>query len=296
MSSNIIFNKTNITNQNNNRLRYNFPRSIQFKQGDTIALSHLSMFYSWFNITQAHNNNKFFYKWWDTSGNLTIVEEVVIEDGYYSVSSLYEYLQRYMVSKGHYLETLDGNYMYFIEILTNSTYYAVNFRLNSVSEQVDYGNGLEPIENYVKLPTTWKIPTTFQTPEIIIPSTNYFGNLLGFKPQTIQKDLTIAPVPTTQQKYDFFNDITPTMEPSSSFIITCNLVDNDMSIPNDVLYAFTLNQASFGGIITPKNDLVYAKIKEGSYQYIDIVIYDQNFKEMIIKDPDMLFVLSIIRN
>ena len=292
MSNNVILNRTHINNIKNSRLTYHFNKTVDFDEGDTLAVSHLSMYYSWFNITKENNNNNFYYKWWDMSGNLTVLEEVLIDDGYYSVGALYEYLQRYMVSKGHYLETLDGQFMYFIELLTNSTYYNITVRLNSVSNMFDFGTGEAPITNYVKNPTTWAFPTTYETPEFIIPSNNNFGKLVGFNPQTIYKNFDGSPY---QGKFDFGNDITPQMEPSSSFIITCNLINNELSNPNNVLYSFTLSQTAFGEQINPKNDLVYSKIKKGSYNSIELVIYDQNFKEMNIKDPEMLIVLSIIK-
>lgn len=292
MSNNVILNRTHITNNKNSRLSYHFNKSVEFNEGDTLAVSHLSMYYSWFNITQENNNNKFYYKWWDTEGNLTVLEEVLIDDGYYSVEALYEYLQRHMVSKGHFLETLDGQYMYFIELITNSTYYNITIRLNSVSNMFDFGSGETKITNYVKTPYTWEFPNTYETPEFIIPSNNNFGKLIGFTPQTVYKDFDGSPY---QGKFDFSNDITPQMEPSSSFIITCNLINNELSNPNNVLYSFTLSQTSFGDQINPKNDLVYSKIKKGTYNTIELVIYDQNFNEMNIKDPEMLIVLSIIK-
>lgn len=295
MSSNIILNRTHITNSSNSRLTYHFPSSVEFEEGDTLAVSHLSLYYSWFNITAENNNNKFYYKWWDMSGNLTVLEEVVIADGYYNIEALYEYLQRHMVSKGHYLETLDGNnYMYMIDLMTNSTYYSVVVRLNSISEQYDGGLGLSPTTDFFRNPTTWKLPVNFETPEFIIPSNNNFGKLLGFSPKTLSVDLS-NPIPNIQGKYDFSNDIVPQIEPSSSFIITCNLINNEFTNPNNVLYAFTLSQSSFGSQINPKNDVVYSKIKKGKYNTIDLVIYDQNFKEMKIKDPEMLIVLSILK-
>ena len=315
MSNNIIINSTNIVSKSNNKFKYTMPREMEFKKGDKIAISHLNVYYSIFNITQKYNNNKFFYKWWDMNGDLTVLVEVKIPDGFYSVNTLFEFLQREMVNNGHYLETVSGNYIYFIELLTNSTYYSTEIRLSSLSTMMELENGLQlivdnvnPALDYVKKPTTWKIPdyvdpngiandeSSFQCPEVIIPSNNNFGKLLGFNAGTIQKDLSGSNAPDKNGQYSFLNDFTPNMNPSSSYIVTCNLVDNQMSIPNDVLYSFTIPSGiDFADLISPENDVIYAKMKEGRFRDINLTIYDQDFNEVQILDDNILIVLSIVQ-
>jgi hypothetical protein len=202
-----------------------------------------------------------------------------------------------MVANGHYLETAENSqYMYFIELLTNSTYYSVEFRLSSVSDQMDFGSGLvditaDPI--FVKAPTTWAVPTTFETPQIIIPSNSNFGELLGFDAQTISQDTTGD---ATNKQYSFLNNFVPNLNPSSSFIITCNLINNDFSIPNNVLYSFTIpNGVRFGDLITSNTDVIYSRVKEGSYKEIILSIKDQDFNDLQIIDPNMLIVLSVLK-
>ena len=70
----IILNSTNIVpNSGNSNFIYNFPAGgTQFKN-DEIALSNISMYYSWFNINQAlYNNNVFNYIWLGTTYVVTI--------------------------------------------------------------------------------------------------------------------------------------------------------------------------------------------------------------------------------
>lgn len=300
MSSNIIINKNNIVNLNNgnNKLVYNFPKDIQFREEDTISISHLNIYLSWFNISAKYNNNFFQYKWFNnTDGNPDEIFDVNIEDGFYSINTLNEYILNIMTKRGHYLETTDRkNYIYFIELTTNSTYYSSSFRISSVSEMYDFGGieGLEPITNVVIPPSSWKIPSDFQMPEIIIPSNNNFGELLGFnKGQTLTKDVSQD---LTNQTYSFLSDFAPNMMPSSSYIVTCNLVDNELGIPNNILYAFTVpNNTGFGDLITSNGDVIYSKIKQGIYRHIELSIYDQEFRPLNIQDPNMLINLSVIK-
>jgi hypothetical protein len=296
--SNIIINKTNITsNSGNNKLRYTFPTDVTFKSGDQIATSHINLFFSWYNITAAYNNNFFQYKWWDMNGELTVIVDVLIKDGYYTPNTLYEYIQFVMNKNGHVLDSVIPNpstgsfeTMYLFEIKSNETYYALEFVLSSISELYDFGAGLVPIEDKWKLPTTWKLPSTFESPHIIIPTNNNFGKLVGFKPQTI------SPIIDTniQKQYSVLNDILATMMPSSSYIISCNLVDNSLSYDNSILTSFTLpNGVFFGDLINVDSSIIWSNIKPGKYKYIDFQIMDQDYNLLQIIDDNILMVLTI---
>ena len=59
----LVLNQTNIVQDGqNNKLVYSFPNSVLFKDA-YVAVSSISMYYSWFNITSAINNNTFQYSW-----------------------------------------------------------------------------------------------------------------------------------------------------------------------------------------------------------------------------------------
>ena len=57
----IVLNSTHIVQDGlNNKLVYKFPNSVLLKD-KYIAVSSISMYYSWFNITSSYNNNTFSY-------------------------------------------------------------------------------------------------------------------------------------------------------------------------------------------------------------------------------------------
>jgi hypothetical protein len=295
-STNVILNKNNITNNSNSRFEYVFPQPQTFTESSSIALAQSHVYYSWFNISKKYNNNFFQYRWWDMYGNLTVIVDVVIDDGFYSINTLYEAFQFIMVKNGHYLENKEkGTFIYFIELLDNSTYYGVELRLSSASHMMDFGEGLAHIEDYgISLPTTFQLPPAgqFETPQVIIPANSNFGKLIGFE-GTIYKDL-IYDNPTKNETFSFLNTFVSTMTPSSSFIVTCSLVKNDMAIPNNVLTAFTLSDtSSWAGLISIENDLIYSQIKPGVYTSVILQIYDQEFRELQIIDSNILLMLSI---
>lgn len=299
MSQNIIINKSHIQNLGNgkNILRYDLPKSVEFTSEDTISLSNLNIYFSWFNITASNRNNFFQYKWFNNvDGTPDEIFDITIDDGFYSINTLNEYILSVMASRGHYLETIDGqNFIYFFELRTNSTYYATSLKLSSLADQYDFndGQGLRPITDVVKTPTTWVLPTNFEAPEIIISANNKFGELIGFQSGTISMD-TSSDIKNRSET--FLNSVVPNMMPSSSYILTCNLVSNDLSIPDNVFYSFTIpNNVGFGDMISPNLDTIHSRIKPGIYSHIEIRIMDQNFNPLIIKDPEMLISLAIYK-
>lgn len=287
MSNNIIFTNKNAVSKNT--FRYPFPNLVEFEEGDKLTMAYNSVPFSWFNVTKAYNNNFFQYKWWDINGDLQIYD-VTIDDGYYSIQDLNEYLELIMVKRGHYLKILgNGEHQYFIHLRTNATYYSASIKLKSLGPQMDSGSGLEAYDLYYEAPTSWSLPATFETPEVIIPSNNAFGDLLGFSSGTIKGDTTGA---TIDGNYIFLSDKTPNMMPSSSVIVTCNLIDNQLSEPNNVLYCFTPH-TNYGEPIIRASDLIWSKIRAGKYRYIELKMYDQEFRPLQLLDDAIQITLAI---
>lgn len=296
MSSNIILNKNHIFGNNNNKLEYVFPQPISFnseKDKPKIALSQLHIYNSWYNVNSSmYNNHKFSYKWWDMNGDLTETHDVLLPNGSYSVADIYEFLQKTMFDRGHCLISIDGSkVMYLIEIVTNSTYYAIEIRMSSISTTLDGS----PYTDSWQVPSSWTIPSTYQTPELIFSSNSSFQKLLGFKSQTMYKDLTVQP--TSNQIYSFLSDDgAPAISPSSSYLVTCSMCENKYSVPNNILTSFT-SSVAFGDMISIGSaDTIYSHIKSGTYQSVTIELYDQNFVPLQILDKDMLIILSIVEN
>lgn len=294
--SNIILNQTNIVNSNNNKLSYKFPRNVTFQEGAEISLTSMNLYYSWFNISSANNNNFFQYLWWDIYGILNVVVDVIIPDGYYSVADLNEFLISEMVRNGHYLTPVESpnNNVYFIEFLTNSTYYSVELRLSSMSynETMEIGSFTPDTGmNMFLAPTGWTMPSDdFECPKLIIPTNNNFGKIIGFNSGTIEP-ATIDQ--TINKSYTILSQITPQLEPQSTGIIKCNLVKNNMSSPNDVLTSFSASGVGFGDMVKNILNTSYSKIAPGTYDSIDLEIVDQHFLPINIIDFSMLFVLHI---
>jgi len=299
MSSNIVLNKSNIINlnQGNNTLVYEFPSDIQFKNTDSIAISSLNIYYSWFNITAKNNNNYFQYKFFNNNKQLEIFN-VHITDGYYTIETLHEYLQNVMVQNGHYVLTNNNDHMYFIEILTNQTYYSIQIKLSSISKMMTF-QGIEyditDQSSDYRIAGTWLPPDDiYITPQVLIPASNNFGNLIGFQKGTVVEYDSSNDIINNQ--YSILNDFSPNIEVQNSMIITCNLVENKLGKPNNILQSFSAANTQFGGSIQAIHEIVYSKIKSGTYKNLELKFYDQNFQELQIQDPNLVITISFIQN
>ena len=159
----LILNGSNVvtTDPTNSTYRFNFAGTRLIK--DTkIAISNISLFYSWFNISAAFNNNFFQYTFTNNAGTSTF--NVSIVDGYYTIAQLNSYLQSVMITNGHYLVNGSGQNVYYLEILENASAYAIQLNCFAFPTALPVGwtkkepgktNGSSPIcRRVISLPAT----------------------------------------------------------------------------------------------------------------------------------------------
>jgi hypothetical protein len=141
---------------------------------------------------------------------------------------------------------------------------------------------------YVKpVGASWNYPAQATTPQIIILTTNAFQTLMGFAPGSYPQEVQ-------QTKYDVLGQSVPQIDPVSSLILTCSLVNQRYSYPNTILYSFTNNAAAFGATLhSEPNSLSWAKVQDGNYSEIAITIIDQHYNDIQILDGMMTIALLI---
>lgn len=280
----LIFNSTNIVpGSNNTKLKYNFPKAINFEKNSQIALSSLNIFYSWYNINKSlYNNNVLQYVWFNVNGVLNTNYTITIPDGYYSLETLNEFIQSVLVTNGHYLtRTSDGKYIYHIEIVANPTYYAAQLNIYYMLASAES-------TGYVRGKTTWNFPTARTCPQVIINSTNNFKNLIGFNAGTF-------PISTSANTFQtFLSTSTPTLNPVSSIVMTCSLCEQTLSTPDNLLFCFNAGNSAFGDTIDVKpSAMSFCNIREGNYNSIELNFLDQNLNAMNIRDGQCIVMLTI---
>lgn len=256
------------------RYVYNFAGTKKLAN-TKVALANVSLFYSWFNITTTFNNKTYQLIHPTLAGTTTLT--ITMPDGYYTVSDLNTYLQSQLIANGLYLVNASGQFVYYAEILENSTRYAIQINTYPVPTALPAG---------WTNPGGMTFPAVSTTPQFVILSTNNFRTLVGINAGTY-------PSPASATTYSKISDVTPKTTPVEQVIVRSNLVQNNVSNPNDILYAFNASGVGFGNLITSQPyEFNYLDVNEGYYNGIEINFVDQNYNAISINDSSILVQLS----
>ena len=207
---------------------------------------------------------------------------ITLTDGNYNISTLNTALQNYMISKNQYLtQTSTGNKVFYINLSTSSTTYTNQFTLTPIPTTLPSG---------YTAPSGFPYSANNYIPQIVISNyTGYYslGYLIGFTGGTYPS------IPTSSATTIISNTI-PNLSIVNSIIVRCNLVNNAVSIPTDVLDTFSLSGVSFGNniVYTPTYEK-WIQIKDGNYDTMFIYFQDQNFNEIYANDNNVMISLLI---
>ena len=283
-SQTILIIRSNITNSNNTRFEYKFNGTVLLKS-QQIAISKISMYYSWYNISSSNNNNTFVYTWTDANGNFTVNNTVKIPDGNYSITDLNLYLKAVMLQNGHYTGTKSAP-TYYINLDDNPTYYC--FRITFTALPVSGST-------VVKGSSSWAYPTVSSCPKITILSSNNFYKILGFSPAVYPLS-NLVNDPNNLVNIKVNGNLCPEISPHTSLIFRSNMCKNNYSYPTDILLSgFSQGMSFFGELLTyePAN-LQFSPITDGSYNILTIDVCNQDLSNNLkIIDPQILISVVI---
>lgn len=237
-----------------------------------VALSFLSLYYSWRNITSAYNNNSFSYIWNATPYTVTL------PDGNYEFSDINSYLQNIvMFTNGHYLVDGNGNYVYYLSINANQTYYATTIVATVLP---------------ATLPAGWSDPNSVLTamasltPQLVIPSNN-FTTLTGFTAGTY-------PSVAESSTYSINSQTIPEITPVTTVFVMCDIIATNKNAYSGLLYAFSPSGVEYGSLITISlNYPIYYRTVENTVSSISIKFYDQNMNPLGILDKEIVVQLLL---
>jgi hypothetical protein len=280
----IVLNQDNIVpGSNNSKFQYDFPSTIEFSK-DQVAVANVSLSVSWINIGVKYDNNFFQYVWYDNVGAST--HNVLIPDGYYSISDLNAYLQFVMVNNGHYLVDNFGNFVYYLDIAVNSVYYGIELRSNPIPTALPGG---------WSNPTGLTFPAVATTPQFVIPSSG-INTLLaipaGTYPPVVQSTF-----------YNIIGGTNAEITPVTNVIMLCSLLRNNIQYPNNIIFSFMpISPAGSQFQVSPSgaplnispNEYIFCDIDDGYYTRFEIQFVDQNYNPLIIGDPQ-IFIQMIFK-
>lgn len=271
----IILNSTNAVSGDASTFVYKFPRgSINLKKA-SVALSQINLFYSWPNINKSAYNNADFQIIFPDGTPATFTEyNVTIPDGNYTIEDLNKFLQAFFVTNKLYLiNTTTGQYRYFMELISNPATYKIQLIVYPIPTSMPVGYG-HPTGGFFSFPVA-----AGQEPSLVVLSNNNFGKLIGFD---------------NGPWFDHTSDFTPQMSPVSSVLVTCSLINNKFTNPNDVIFSFVSGATEYGRMLSVQSqDLVYANIDDGLYTHVTIKFIDNNFQRLNIIDTNLIIYLIV---
>jgi len=283
----IVLNQTNLVQDGqNNKLIYKFPNSVLFKD-HYIAVSSVSMYYSWYNISTILDNNKFQITW---PGQTTIT--VTIPDGIYEVKDLNNLIQFTCIANGYYW-TIAGTNYYPFELLVNPSRYAV--QLNTFLIPTSLPTGATVPGNFPGWPGT--------TQNAIFGVLANLTTLLGYSsPFGTADNLNNSYFPPGGQSLiakdaagtlSYLSDISPQVQPNGSIYLSLSNINNPYSSPSSIIYAINPS-VSVGELISERPpNYSWAKLIDGTYNELRLNFLGSDKSPINIRDPNMTIILTI---
>lgn len=270
---NLVLNSNNVVSgSNNTRYKYTFIAPVEIKKGAELAVSNITLPYSFFNITEQYQNNVVELEWADATSILYFL--LPLRDGYYSVSDLNGILQQTCIANGLYLIDENNNYVYYLTITYDPILYAV--RVSGYSIPTSLPAGWTQPSNWVGYP-----PTPF-VPRLIVNLG--FAKLIGFSTIVIGNNLASYSVTSTQ---------TPQGSIVNSVVIRSNLIDNDAGFPTDILDVMPIDVPFGSNINYSPKELKLVKCVVGTFQSFEVFFCDQNLNPMYILDNNVCISLLL---
>ena len=285
MSFTLVLNSTNVTSSSTNTtFKYNFINGgFQLKNME-MCVSSITLPYSFYNVSSYYNNRTFSLIF--PKGATTQTISVTLPEGFYTVTDINSYIQQICLDNGAYLIDSTGNYVYYQQLVYNSTYYSVQLLLYPVPTTLPTGY------SYASAGTLYtssaNLPTTSYTPQLVLSSAGSISTIIGF--------VSGATYPSTQStaNQSILSTLTPVGSTVNSIIMQCSLVNNPVTSPSDILDSLPIHNSTFGSNITYEPSFEkFISLSDGTFNNFTFSFRDQNLNEIYARDPNVSITLII---
>ena len=283
MSFILTLNSTNLSNTNTNTsFKYNFINGGFSCKDYEMCVSSITLPYSFYNVSSNYANKTLSLIF--PTGSTTVQYDITLPDGFYTVADINSYIQQICVDNGAYLLDSSGNYVYFVQLAYNTTYYTVQLLTFLVPNSI--GSYTRPSNGLYSLSGTG-LPTTASTPKFVFSSTGSIRNIIGFEAGTFP--------PTTQTaSWNTSSTLTPVGSTVNSIIMQCSLISNRCTTPSDIIDSMPINDTSFGSnIIYQPSFERFVTVSDGTFNNFTFSFRDQNLNEIYARDPNVSITLII---
>ena len=142
-----------------------------------------------------------------------------------------------------------------------------------------------PSTGYWSIVATNGLPTTTSTPSVNFASSGSIASVVGFT--------TGSYASSTTTSLSYSGTLTPLLSNVNALLCRCNLVNNSITMPSDVIDLIPIN-SSFGSNINylPSYEK-WLPIRDGTYSSLTITFTDQNVNTLYARDPNIAMTLRI---
>jgi hypothetical protein len=252
-----------------------------------MCVSSITIPYSFYNVSSYYANRTFSLIFPTAATTTTIA--VTLPEGFYTVTDINSYIQQVCIDYGAYLIDATGNYVYYQQLVYNSTYYAVQLLLFSVPTTLPTGYSYATAGTSGSVYTTAiKLPTTAYTPQFTLASSGSIATIIGFAAGATYP----SAVSTTSQSLS--STLVPVGSTVNSIIMQCSLVSNPVTVPSDILDSMPIKETSFGSNITYDPSFEkFISLSNGTFNSFTFSFRDQNLNEIYARDPNASITLII---
>ena len=275
MSFTLLLNSSNVIGSNNNTFQYKFlSGNFTVPEGSEIAISQITIPYSWKNVSTNYNNKTFAIKWVNTGATS---QTFTLPDGFYDIDSLNAYIQQICISNGWYLVDTNGNNYYYIVLSTNSNYYKIQLLLMNVPTSLPSG---------WTQPSNWAgYPVSTLAPQFTLNSSGSIASIIGFTAGGSWGYGTSS--------VSVLSTLTPNITQVNSLTVRCSLVSNRVFSTSDILDSIPINTTYGSNINYNPNYEKWCSLSVGSFNNLVITFVDQNLGTLYALDPNVSITLLI---
>lgn len=231
------------------------------------------VYYSWYNISAARNNNKFSLIIPNAATTTTV--NYVIPDGAYNIDTLQTWLEKQLVSAGYYLRYAGDATNVTNGAVRQSNIYPCKFQVNPATYSIQFiaislprtADLVAPSYNgYVTGGFT--LPTSAnKSAQLIVNASDSFGSIIGYAAGTFGTG-TASNTETTE------STLIPNVNPSSTIEMRLSCVSNQLSQNSQLLHIFTNKNARLGELI----DISPVELSfipcQGQHRELTLTFYD----------------------
>ncbi len=277
MVNTIVLKSENITDTTkNSTFEYNFPNSINFKDME-LALIQASMYYTWFNISDELGNRTFSYQY--VVGGTTNTRTITLDEGLYEISDINKALQFDFINAGLYLVDSNGDNVYYAEFIINTVLNSVD--INTYAVPTSLPAGYSQPSNWVGYPTA--------TYNVNIRMASTFNEIVGYA-SNFESGLSSG----TGTTLTFNSSVAPNVNPNSSVLLECNVIDNPFGNPSGIIYAIVPTVGVGGLINVQPPEYAFNDVKNGVYNSIRVRLLNKTtLTPLTIQDGEITIILGL---